>query len=386
MPFYLGERQFMKDIDYYQILSFSDMYLVNEIYRRIDDQEADIAYKKIQDKHLKPLTVSKRIIEYIEAGYLGDLLRKTFIYFIIGYFIGISYYLINHDFFNVSEDMQRTILFEFKISSLHVPVLLFVVFIFVVKIVNYYRRNKKSMENVFQNEKTEIKEMTVEQAYRSLLADENDEFSYIKKCLVKEIARNKYAIQQKIDAYLIIAKNYQKVETNKVDMLKMIVCYMRNVVTCLVGMFATTAIIVPFLYYYINWLFGVGSTPEQTQLFLEQASYALKPIHDFVLTLPFGEAIPLINDYFGMFYALVVILGLVMILYELPRAVLEFIRHFYRSRNYACKIKMGIYERKHKFYVLKDISHNKYSNKFKMFFVVLITASIIYYVSIALSV
>lgn len=119
-------------------------------------------------------------------------------------------------------------------------------------------------------------------------------------------------------------------------------------------------------------------------MFLSQVSGALKPIHDFILALPFGSAIPLINDQFGMLYALVIVLGLVIILCEFPKAVSELIRHFYRSRNYACKIKVGIYEKKHKFYVLKDISHNKYSNKLKMFFVIIMKGCLIYYISIIL--
>lgn len=38
------------DLDYDQILYFSDMYLVNEIYKRLDDDAYD-AYKRIQEEH-----------------------------------------------------------------------------------------------------------------------------------------------------------------------------------------------------------------------------------------------------------------------------------------------------------------------------------------------
>ena len=217
------------------------------------------------------------------------------------------------------------------------------------------------------------------------MCDENDEFSYIKKSFNKEIAKNKYALNKKIDAYLIVAKNYQNNVSHHIDILTMILCYMRNVITCLIGMLAVAGIIVPFLYFYINWAFGVNYTPEQTQMFLDQISATLEPVHHFVLALPFGSFIPLINDTFGMIYALIIMLGLVLLLVEVPKVISEMIRHFYRSRNYAIKVKAGIYDKKYKFYVLKDISHNKYSNKFKMFFFIVIIGYIVYYMSISLT-
>lgn len=38
------------DLDYDQILYFSDIYLVNEIYKRLDDDAYDV-YKRIQEEH-----------------------------------------------------------------------------------------------------------------------------------------------------------------------------------------------------------------------------------------------------------------------------------------------------------------------------------------------
>lgn len=40
--------------------------------------------------------------------------------------------------------------------------------------------------------------MSIEQAYRQLMIDENGEFSYIKNCLMKEVAKNKYSIYQNV--------------------------------------------------------------------------------------------------------------------------------------------------------------------------------------------
>lgn len=364
----------MNKKNYKEILYFPDNYIVNEVYRRIEDENVKEIYDEIiqENKNIKYLI--KKLINYVTMGYMIFFLKSLIAWFSLGYLVQISYMFYKNNVLSYFYYEPELFVKSIDMTGIHEKVFIFVVFVMIIKIIRNYFFKKVKDDSLIKVENIELAK-----AYDILKCDHYDDFSYIKRRVGKIIARNKHETKKTLDAYIVVANQYsfdKIIEKN--NFMIFIKMYIKNIMIVLAGAVAKFIAIVPFFYLFV-YIRIIPSIEMMNGIAKKNYLASTKQYFGWTLEiikrLPFHQYIPLLDGEYGDTYAFFVFIGLLMVLWEMPQLIIELKRQYIRAKNFTAEsIKCPTIKSPQ-----VTIYNNSFKNKFNVFRIMIVIYIFVYF-------
>lgn len=351
---------------YYQILDLHNEYATNEVYRRLNNVEADKAYELITKNKYHAKSLINKALDYFKTlNFLNHI--KTFLgWLIIGYIIGFGYIFYSNDIFNIIQTAPEQAIAAFDISGLHKKVAIYMVLMCSANIALFYLK-KRNMNN----DKIDFQPMELEKAYYTLKVDKYDSIAYIKLQVSKILQKNKNETNKTINAYLTIMQQYDFENTNtKPTLIPVIYLFVKNMFIAFFGSISRSVVFVPVLYLWAWYYYNLT----MNSTILPAINDFLNPVYNYVVSLPFSQFIPFMDYELNHVFALFIVIGIILFIYELPLLILECYRqlqraiHFGQAYTLADEIELP----------LVTVYSNRFKNKFNITRIAFIIYTLLY--------
>lgn len=312
---------------YYQILDLHNEYAVNETYRRLDNEAASDAYKELMDNKYHVKSIFNKFLDFFKTWNFLYFIKSFLGWLIFGYLVGCAYVFYQKDIYNVIMSNPGQTIESFSLVGIHSKVFMFLAVVYAIKFIFYFLRKKS-----FSTDKIAFEPMDLEKAYHILRVDQYDNLSFIKLQVCRLILKNKHEVNNAVNAYLTVMEQYSfEKDAAKPTVIPVLYIFIKNILISIVGSMAKTAVFVPVLYVWVYYYYNLIVGPR----FLPAINSFLQPVYDYVMTLPFKEFIPFMNSKLNHIYALVIVIGLALLVYEIPALVVEIFRQFNRGMNFG---------------------------------------------------